>query len=470
MEGFKLAIRDDTKSMAQMVPYSTFMNLESKRFLGRIAPLGNFFSTRTRPPHTEQSLSMMKIALTLTTLLSINLTYGDWPQFLGPQRNGCSQEKIPLLDALPNEDLRRLWSVKAGAGFASPVIGGKRCLIFHRVENAVRLDCLDAATGEPEWHFEYPATYVDQFGFQPGPRSTPAIADGRVFLHGAEGKLHALDLDTGKVLWKHDLAKVYGSPSGFFGRSSSPLVQGKAVMLDIGGRHEGKPANLVAFNAQTGELLWQAGDGEADYASGNLLEGDLQHVAVFFTRAGFTGVDTRTGKVLFQEPFRSEIHSSVNAASPVMHGNAFFLSSCYDVGAGVWQVGNDGQLTNLYKRQGVLDCHFATPVFHEDHLYGFHGRQERGQELRCVKWATGDVQWRSDTMAAGTVSFADGKLLIVTEKGELIVAEASSKAFKILFRTQVSGFETRAYPALANGILYVRDKQRLHALDLRQIK
>ena len=168
------------------------------------------------------------------------------------------------MDALPKEELQRLWSVKSGAGFASPAITENRCLLFHRVDNAVRLDCLNATTGKLEWRFEYPATYVDQFGFQAGPRSTPTISEGRVFLHGAEGQLHALDFETGKVLWKRDLAKVYGSPSGFFGRSSSPLVFGKAVMLDIGGRHEGKPANLVAFDAQTGALLWQAGDGEAD--------------------------------------------------------------------------------------------------------------------------------------------------------------------------------------------------------------
>ena len=156
----------------------------------------------------------------------------------------------------------------------------------------------------------------------------------------------------------------------------------------------------------------------------------------------------------------------MNAASPVIHGDAFFLSSCYGVGAGLWQVAKDGTLANLYKRQDALDCHFATPVFHQDHLYGFHGRQERGQEFRCIEWATGDLQWQSETMAAGSVILADGKLLIITEKGELIVAEANPKAFEILFRAQVSGFETRAYPALASGVLYVRDKQRLHAINL----
>jgi len=168
--------------------------------------------------------------------------------------------------------------------------------------------------------------------------------------------------------------------------------------------------------------------------------------------------------VRFQEPFRSRINASVNAASPVVVGERFFLSSCYDVGAGVWEW-DEGKLRSVYKKQGVLDCHFNTPVYFEGHLYGFHGRQETGQELRCLELNTGEVKWKAP-LPAGSVTIADGKLLVLTERGELLVGKASPSAWQIHYRAQVGGAETRALPAIAGKYFYVRDKRQLSCVQL----
>jgi len=412
-----------------------------------------------------RSISLATLQLLAGAFLGHTNVHADWPQFMGPNRNGVSADSVALADALPEDGLAKGWSHKLGAGFAGPIVTGERCLIFHREGTTARLESLHAKTGKAEWSFDYQTGYVDQFGFDPGPRSTPTVVDDRVFIHGVEGTLHAVDLKTGKALWKHDLAKDFNSPPGFFGRSSSPLVVGDKVMVDIGGRYRGKPATLVAFDVKTGKVTWTAGEGEADYGAPMLLQVPSDSpTALFFVRNGFLGVDPANGMVRFQEPFRSRINASVNAASPVVVGERFFLSSCYDVGAGVWEW-DEGKLRSVYKKQGVLDCHFNTPVYFEGHLYGFHGRQETGQELRCLELNTGEVKWKAP-LPAGSVTIADGKLLVLTERGELLVGKASPSAWQIHYRAQVGGAETRALPAIAGKYFYVRDKRQLSCVQL----
>ena len=220
---------------------------------------------------------------------------------MGPGRNGVSTDSVALAEALPEDGLERRWSHQIGAGFAGPVVVGDRCLIFHRVGNTARLEALEKKTGQVDWSFDYQTDYVDQFGFDPGPRSTPTVAENTVFIHGVEGMVHAVDLKTGKALWKHDLAKDFRSPPGFFGRSSSPLVVGDHVLLDVGGSYKDKPANLVAFDADKGTVVWTAGQGEADYGAPMLLSAPNQlPTALFFIRDSFVGVDPATGSIRFQ--------------------------------------------------------------------------------------------------------------------------------------------------------------------------
>ncbi|MGY8686377.1 MAG: outer membrane protein assembly factor BamB family protein, partial [Verrucomicrobiales bacterium] len=281
----------------------------------------------------------MRLLLAASTWLFLANAQADWPQFLGPNRNGVSTDKTPLTTSLPRDELKRLWSHDVGDGFAGPVVSGDRCLIFHRKGDRAVLESLDWKTGKQQWVFDYQTNYVDNFGFDPGPRSCPTVAGDRVFIHGVEGQLHAVQLNDGKPLWKRDLASEFASPAGFFGRVS-------------------------------------ARDGEADHGSPALMAAPNQSpAALFFVREGIVGVTPNNGTILFQERFRSSIHASVNAASPIVVGNRFFLSSCYNVGAGLWEW--DGtKVTNVYKIQEALDCHFSTPVHHNGFLYGFHGRQE----------------------------------------------------------------------------------------------
>jgi outer membrane protein assembly factor BamB len=386
----------------------------------------------------------------------------DWPQFLGPTRNGISLA-ADLAPTWPAGGPPIVWQRKVGAGFAGPVVSGGKLILFHRVDNKETVECLDAATGKPIWTAGYPTQYVDDFGFDEGPRATPTIADGHVYTFGADGALNGWDLATGKNLWNIDTRTKFRAGKGFFGMVCSPLVEGDAVILNIGGQ-EG--AGVVAFDKNTGKVLWQATDDEASYSSPVAATFGGKRYVLVFTRAGLAALAPATGKLFFQFPFRSRQHASVNAATPLVIDDLIFLSASYQTGAALLRF-NEAGPEKIWANDESLSNHYATSVYHDGFLYGFDGRQEMGPNLRCVELKTGKVQWSEDGFGAGTLMVVGDKLLIMKEKGELVMAPANPKEFKPTARAQILGFESRAYPALADGLYYARNKDRMVCVRLR---
>jgi outer membrane protein assembly factor BamB len=191
-----------------------------------------------------------------------------------------------------------------------------------------------------------------------------------------------------------------------------------------------------------------------------------QRYAVFLTRDNLVGLDPATGQVRFQRPWRARQAASVNAATPLVVGNAIFVSAEYGPGAGVLQF-DGSRLVDVWTSNDVLSNHYATSVHHEGQLYGYHGRQEFGPVFRAVNLQSGKVLWSTERFGAGSVTLAGNQLLIVRETGEVIIAAASPKSFQPIARAQVLPPTVRAYPALADGVLYVRNDDTLAALDLR---
>ena len=180
------------------------------------------------------------------------------------------------------------------------------------------MDCFEARSGKALWHFDYPTAYDDDFGFDPGPRATPAIADGRVFTYGAEGMLNCLAADTGKKIWGVDARKQFHAPKGFFGIGCSPLVTSNAVLLNIGGDNG---AGIVAFDKATGKMLWKASDDEASYSSPVLATLNGKTCGLFLTRHTLTAIDPVRGSVLFEYKFGPRERNSVTAATPLVAGD-----------------------------------------------------------------------------------------------------------------------------------------------------
>ena len=291
----------------------------------------------------------------------------------------------------------------------------------------------------------------------------PVVANGVVYTFGAEGQLHAISLATGTRIWSEDTMRRFGVAKGFFGAAGSPLVEDGRVIANIGGRGAG----IVAFDAKTGKVLWSATDDEASYSSGVGATIGGRRSAVFLTRTGLVGVDPATGQVQFQRRWRARQSASVNAATPIVIGDLIFVSAEYGPGAAVLRV--DGStLTELWSSDEALSNHYSTSVHRDGYLFGFHGRQEFGPSFRAVELRTGKVRWSEDRFKAGSVTLAGERLLILRETGELILAPASPDAFRPLARAQVLPATVRAFPALADGRLYVRNEKTLVCLDLRR--
>ncbi len=387
----------------------------------------------------------------------------DWPQVLGPNRDGSSPEK-GLLGDWPKEGPAVVWKKPVGEGYSGPVIAEGRLILFHRVEDKEIVACLDSATGKERWSYSYPSAYEDDFGKGNGPRATPVVAGGRVYTLGAEGRLTCLRLANGKKVWDRPLLKEYQVPRSFFGVGSTPLVEGKLVLVNVGG----KKAGIVAFDADSGKEVWRATDDGASYSSPVATTLDGQRYAIFLTRLGVVLLDPKDGAVRYQKRWRPRINASVNAATPLVVGDLLFFSVSYDTGALVLRV-QQGKVEEVWSNDESMSNHYNTCVHHDGYLYGYHGRQEEGAALRCVELKTGKVRWEQRRFGCGSTVLADGHLFILTEGGDLVLAEATPKAYREKARARV--FDSppcRAPIALADGRLYARDGARLVCWNLKK--
>lgn len=399
-------------------------------------------------------------------LLSIGAIFAtDWPQFLGPTRNGVYPGN-DLAESWPKDGPRQVWQRKVGEGFSGPVVAEHKLILFHRVNDKETVECLDTADGKTLWTFDYPTAYEEDIPIGDiGPRATPSIADGRVFTYGAEGKLHCLDFASGKKIWSVDCMADFSAPKGFFGIGCSPLVEGTEVMLNVGGPNG---AGIVAFDCATGKVLWKTSNDPASYSSPVAATVNGKRYGFFFTRKGLVGVDPSNGKIQFQYPWMPPMQASVSAAAPLVIDDLVFLSASYGTGAVLLRV-KDNAVEKVWSSPDALCNHYATSVYHDGFLYGIDGRTDPGMptpSLRCIELKTGKVRWRDESIGTATITLAGNQMLILSEKGELICAVASPDGFKPNARAQILPFQVRASSALANGFLFARSKDKLVCVDL----
>lgn len=409
----------------------------------------------------------LSFCLNLSLLVAATSSASDWPQFLGPNRDGV-YDGSDLTDAWPAGGPPVVWQKGVGHGFSGPVVADHKLILFHR-ENAQEIvACLDARTGSPVWSFAYPTSYQDDFGFDDGPRATPSISGGRVYTFGAQGMLHCLEAGSGKKVWSVDTKTEFGAGNGFFGLACSPLVEGDGVLLSIGGP---KGAGIAAFNKANGKLLWKTSDDDAGYSSPVAATIGDRRYAFFFTREGLIAIDPAKGKILHQYPWHSRNRMSVNAATPLIVGDSIFLSASYGTGAALLRL-RDQHVEKTWSDDDILSNHYATSVELNGFLYGIHGRTDPGfsphPRLRCVELKTKRVCWETDSIGAASLTRAGSQLLILTEKGELVDAAANPDSFQLKARARILSSEVRAFPAVADGFFYARSKDQLVCLDLRR--
>lgn len=411
----------------------------------------------------------------------------DWPRLLGPQDN-CTTSESGLLQPLPAGGPSVLWQAEKGSGFGGPAIVGERLVFFHRVEENEVVECRDAGTGKELWKHSYDATYTPRYGGSTGPRTSPVIAEGRVFTFGIAGQLHALDLQSGKVLWQRDCAKDFAMRPNFFGFGSTPLVMGNLLVVQVGGKIDGDEVNCVALDVATGKLAWAAKHAwGASYASPvpATLHGK-KCILVFAggesrpATGGLLVIDSQNGAVLSAVPHRADVAESVNASSAVLASpDRVLVSEAYTAGAACVEIDAQFRAKPAWKAEN-FGLYWMTPLVREGHVYGFAGMSDRLAELVCHEVSSGKELWRSDLGSvfgrASLLQTGDGTLCL-GEFGDLAWLELSPQGAKVLGKTKLfDAPETWTLPALANGRLYVSQnepgrggtKPRLICYDFRK--
>jgi outer membrane protein assembly factor BamB len=390
----------------------------------------------------------------------------DWPQWLGPRRDGSSTEKVAPWKEAP----KVLWSQPVGEGNSSPVVAGGRVFLHARVKDKDEEEviALDAATGKQAWRTGYPRGKA-AFLFGNGPRGTPAVADGRVYALGITGILSCFDAADGKQLWQVDTLKKFRAPALVFGASCSPLVDGNRVLVSVGG----KGASVVAFNRDKGDVVWKSLDDPASYASPILVGEGPQRQAVFLTGQGVVALNPADGRLFWRYNIADPFHES--ASTPVRLGDLLLAGSIGSGSVGLRLETKDDRpaAADVWKNR-QLTCYFSTPVgVGKEHVYMVTGTPpltslEVSATLRCVEAGTGKELWQKPKVGkyhATLLRTGNDKLLLLEDSGNLILLDPDPKEYRELARAKVCG-ETWAHPALSDGRLYLRDADKLYCLEL----
>jgi len=406
----------------------------------------------------------------------------DWPRFLGPN-NDCASAETKLLHEWPKEGPRKLWEYEKGEGHTGPSITGGRVVLFHALEGNEIVDCLDVATGARQWRVTYPADYTSQYGAGPGPRTGPVIDGDLVFTLGIKGTLQALELASGKVKWKRELAKDYRLLPTFFGQGGTPLVMGDKLIVPLGTDDQ---KSVVALDKNTGRELWAAkhpwGSSYSSPVPGNFYGRECilayQGGMADPPTGGLLVIDAATGAVLSATPHRARMFASVSISAPVISGNRVFIAEAYTEGGACVEIAPDFSAKVVW-RAPKFATYIMSAVAQDGCFFGFAGQHQQNAELACYEVATGRELWRDDLggrFQRGSLLRADGAFLCLGENGDLAWLDLTRQGAKVQASAKLfNAPESWTGPALSEGRLFICQNEagsngtrpRLICYDLR---
>jgi outer membrane protein assembly factor BamB len=381
----------------------------------------------------------------------------DWPQWRGPNRDGISKE-TGILKTWPETGPKVLWKAPSGDGYSGIVVANGRLYTMHATRSEEVVVSLDAGSGKEIWRFVSDnEVYQNQFGN--GPRSTPTVDGELVFTLSGNGKLYALNAKTGAKVWNHDLRTEFGGQIPTWGVSTSPLVDGEMLLVDVGGSGGN---GLMAFNKKSGKVVWKSNSSLPGYSAPIAVTVNGIKQILFFTGTALISASPADGKQYWSYTWRTSY--DVNAATPIfIPPDKVFISSGYNVGAAVlrMKVANGSvKIEELWKSQ-VMRNHFASSVLVGDYLYGFDEAT-----LKCININTQEEKWGKRGLGKGSLIYADGHLIVLSERGKLLLVEANPAAEIEKASAEVLRGRCWTVPTLANGKLYVKNQAEILCLDV----
>lgn len=379
----------------------------------------------------------------------------DWYRWRGPNLDGISTETNWNSDL--SAGARITWRADVGVGFSSFVVRDNRVLTTGFADDQDTLFCFDAAQGKQLWKYSYPAT-LDDRDFEGGPTSTPTIDGDRVYMINRPGELYCFQAETGELLWSKQVAEATEVRVPGWGFAAAPLVIDDKLILNVG-------EAAAAFNKLDGNILWSSDNKEAGYGTPVPHKvGDKTEIVIASSRS-YIGVDLESGEKRWMERWLTSF--GCNAADPILHDGKMFLSSGYNRGAALYRFVDDKP--ELVWKSKEMQNQLHTSILHDQFLFGIDGNVEAGARLRCLAWDTGEVQWSQDELRPGGILIADGKLLVLTDSGELVICAASPTEFRELSRAKVLDGKCWTVPVLSNGLLYCRSVDgQVACIDLRK--
>ncbi|HLW66299.1 MAG TPA: PQQ-binding-like beta-propeller repeat protein, partial [Gemmataceae bacterium] len=390
----------------------------------------------------------------------------DWPQWRGVYRDGIG--KVPGMSLDWNaKPPKIIWQTPCGKGYSSLAITTGRVFTQDWKDGQERVLCLDAATGEERWTYPWPTSYSILRSHHNGPRATPTFSDGKLYVVGTLGRFLCLEIPeqgSPKMLWEHELAKDFDATIPAWGYACSPLIEGRNVIVQPGG----KEASVAAFDCETGKVCWRTMEEPTGYSSPMAATFGGQRQIVAFLDDRLVGLRADDGEKLWSFDWYTD--HQANTATPIIAGDTIFISSNYGSGCALVRVlhgeKDEWEAEEVYiRRNKLMRCHHSTCVLHDGHLYGFD--TGRG-DLKCIDMKTGTEKWFTSEVRRGTLVLAEGHLIALSEDGTLSLVEATPTEFRLRgeMKRVLSGSDCYALPAIAGGRLFVRDHDRVVCLSL----
>ena len=378
---------------------------------------------------------------------------GNWPQWRGPGRNGVIVGELP---AQWPQSLTKRWELSVGSGHAAPVVAGNRVVVLARQGEQEIVRAIDLASGKEIWRAEYPAPYKvnpSAQGHGPGPKSTPAISNGRVFTLGIGGVLSAFDLASGKLVWRVPAPGVLPE----YGSAMSPLVDGSSVIVHVGGFDSGA---LTAFDAATGKPRWQwKGDGPG-YGSPIIATFGGVRQVIAQTQKLLVGVSASDGALLWQMPFTTSFNQ--NAITPIVFQDFLIYTGLDKPLTAVRPKLEGGKwIAEPVWNNPQAPMFMSSPILIGGTLYGLTHRG-RGQFV-AVDAATGKTLWTTQGREGENASLLGNQswLLAATTDGNLIVARSNPQKFEEVQRYQIAQSALWAHPAVAGRSFLIKDVDKV---------
>ncbi len=338
-----------------------------------------------------------------------------------------------------------MWKASIGTGFASISVSNGRVYAMGNIDDKDILYCFDEKTGKEIWKQSYSCPLYRK-NHEGGPCATPTVKDNAVYTFSKNGDAIRFNATNGNVIWHKKLPKELGIkfPTWYF--SSSPFIVNNMIILNAG-------TYGLALQTSDGSLIWKNGNGACGYATAVPYSSGNQQCVIMPVSREIVGLVAATGQIIWKLPWKTAY--DINAADPIISGDTAFISSGYNKGCALMKIAG-GNVTELWRNKYMRN-HFNSCVLWEGHIYGFDGQGGGRGQLRCINKQTGEVKWSQEGMGTGSLTLADSKLIILGERGRLVIALASPEGFRELASAQILTGKCWTVPVLANSRIYARN-------------